>query len=489
MASRVRGCLLCLAVAAGSAGCAVGPDFKVPPAPDTRTFVADPQPAVTVAAPGIAGTAQVFAVGRELSSEWWTLFQSADLDRLIQSAVRDSPSVAAAQATLREARANLRAEWTGQLLPAGSVGAGATRQRLSPGALGIPAAVGGTAELFSVYNASVNVSYAPDLFGAARRRVEGARAAVDLQRDELLATYLALTTNLVTTAVHEASLRAQIAATREILDAETQQLDLTQRQLQIGAVARAAWLALQTQVMDTRASLPPLELQLEQSRHRLAVLAGRLPNASDLPEFTLADLQLPATVPVSLPSALVHQRPDILAAEATLHEAAAALGVATADLYPQLTLTAGAGFESLAAGGLFGSANSVWNVGGALLQPLLSAPQLAARRRAAVAAYEAAAALYRQTVLQAFQEVADTLRALEFDAAALAAEADAAAAAAASLSLSTRQYAIGAVSHLALLDAERADAQARLRLAAAQATRFADTAALFQALGGGWWRE
>jgi NodT family efflux transporter outer membrane factor (OMF) lipoprotein len=478
--------LTCVLLSSIVASCAVGPDFKRPASPDAGGYVAGSLPDKTTTAPGVGGSEQTFAPGAQIPAQWWTLFHSEDLNRLIELSLKNSPTLAAAQASLRQAQQNLIAERDSLLWPAATANAGATRQRLSPEVEGIPASIA-SQTLLTVYNASVNASYAPDVFGLARRQIEGVRAARDVQANELQATFLTLTANIVTTAVQEALLRGQLEATRDMVDADEKELTLTQRQLQIGAVARSVMLALETQVKQTLATIPPLELALAQSRHRLAVLCGKPPNSTDLPQFTLASFQLPAQLPISLSSELVHQRPDILVAEAQLHQASAAVGVATANMYPQLSITASYGFESLTTGTLFNNAAKVWSVGGSLLQPLFLGGQLAAQRRAAVAAYDSSAAQYRETVLQAFENVADTLRALELDAATLAAQADAESAARENLDLSTRQFEIGAISHLGLLDAQRSYALARISLIAAQAARFADTAALFQAMGGGWW--
>ncbi|HMD58218.1 MAG TPA: efflux transporter outer membrane subunit, partial [Steroidobacteraceae bacterium] len=300
------------------AGCAVGPDFKRPASPAATGYVAGSLPDKTTTAPGIGGSEQTFAPGAQIPAQWWTLFHSEDLNRLIELSLKDSPTVAAAQASLRQAQETLIADRDSLLWPAATANAGATRQRLSPAVEGIPPSIA-SQTLLTVYNASVNVSYAPDVFGAARRHIEGVAAARDLQRNELQASYLTLTANIVTTAVNEALLRGQLEATRDMVDADEKELALTQRQVQIGAVARGVMLALQTQVKQTLATIPPLELALAQSRHRLAVLCGKLPNSTDLPQFTLASFQLPPELPISLPSDLVHQRPDILVAEAQLH--------------------------------------------------------------------------------------------------------------------------------------------------------------------------
>lgn len=471
------------------AGCAVGPDFKTPAAPqvadNARPYTATPMPALTASAPGTpAGAGQHFDFGKDIPAQWWSLFHSQALDELIRSALARSPSLASAQAALRQAQESYAAQSGSLLYPNVSAQLGATRERAPETTTGMQ---GGS--LYSLYNASVNVSYTLDVFSASKRALEGAQAALDYQRYEVEATYLSLTSNLVTSAIQEASLRAQLQATQEVLSAQEKSLDLIEKQAALGAIARANVLSQRTQVAQTRATVPPLEKALAQTRHRLAVYAGRLPGEPGLPEFELDALQLPQDLPVTLPSSLVRQRPDIQASEALLHQASAQVGVATANQYPQITLSGSYGNSSLAAGELFSGASSFWSLGGSLLQPIFNAGALSAKRRAAVAAYDQAAAQYRQTVLTAFQNVADTLRALDSDAQALRTQAEAAALAREQLDLVTRQYQIGAVSYLPLLDAQRTYQQTRVSLVQAQAARHADTVALFQALGGGWWNR
>jgi NodT family efflux transporter outer membrane factor (OMF) lipoprotein len=476
-------------LAAALAGCAVGPDFVRPAAPKTDTYLPEPLPAQTSGSEGVAGAVQHFRPGEDLPAEWWQAFHSETLNGLIREALKNSPSVASAQAALRQARETATATRDSLLYPGAELDLGVTRERLSSAALGIPSSVASSSTTLTIYNAAINASYTPDIFGGARRQVEGARAQAEYQRQELESAYLSLTSSLVTTAVMEASLRGQLQATQEIAAAEEDELRISKAQFQTGAIARNAVLTSQTQLAQTRAGLAPLEKALGQTRHQLAILSGRLPNANDLPQFTLESFTLPDELPVSLPSALVHQRPDILAAEAQLHAACAAVGVATANMYPQLPLTASVGSEPLTLGQLFDSSSLVWSAGASLIQPLFLATELAARRRAAADAYDQATAQYRQTVLAAFQNVADALQALQSDANALDSQAQADAAALSSLSLTREQFQIGAASHLDLFVAQSQYSQTHLALISAQAARFADTAALLQAMGGGWWNR
>jgi NodT family efflux transporter outer membrane factor (OMF) lipoprotein len=479
---------LTTAVVAALAGCAVGPDFKTPAAPviadASHPYTPVPMPAQTASAPASGGAAQRLVTGQDIPAQWWQMFHSEPLDQLVRSALTQSPTLAAAQSALRQAQETYQADSGKKLAPAVTGQLGAERERVSQASSGIP---GGS--VFDLYNASVNVSYTIDAFGANRRELEGLQAAVDYQRYQVEAAYLSLTSNLVTTAIQEASLRAQLQATRDVVGAEEKSLSLVETQARLGAVARSTVLSQRTVLAQTRATLPALEKALAQTRHQLAVYAGRLPGDGGLPEFGLESLTLPEQLPVTLPSELVRQRPDIRASEALLHQASAQVGVATANLYPQITLSGSIGSQSLRIDKLFSSANNFWSLGAGLLQPIFNGGSLQASKRGAVAAFDQARAQYQQTVLTAFLNVANTLRALDTDADALRAQAEAEALAGEQLALVTRQYQLGAVSNLSLLDAQRTYQQTRIALVQAQAARYADTAALFQALGGGWWNR
>jgi NodT family efflux transporter outer membrane factor (OMF) lipoprotein len=466
-------------------GCAVGPDFRQPDSPKTDKYTAGVLPEKTVSAPDAGGREQRFALGRDIPALWWTLFHSGDLDNLIRLALAASPVLQAAEARLREAQENRRAE-AGALLPAVDAGVNVSRQQISAASVGQPDADIGP---FNLINASVNVTYTLDLFGGVRRQLEALQAQVDFQQFQLEGAYLTLTSNIVTTAVNEASLRAQISATKEIVVAEQRQLTIIERQFDLGGASYADVLTQRAQLAQTQATLPPLEKALALSRHQLSILAGRLPGEAGLPEFSLDTMQLPEELPVSLPSSLARQRPDIRAAEELLHAASAEVGVATANLYPQLTLSASLGQAAPSWSTLWDRTSTIWSIGAGLLQPLFHGGTLTARRRAAAAAYDQALAQYRGTVLLAFQNVADVLKSLEYDAYILKARSDAAMAAKSSFDLIQERFRFGAVSYLALLDAERRYQDTKISLVQAQAARFADTAALFQALGGGWWNE
>jgi NodT family efflux transporter outer membrane factor (OMF) lipoprotein len=467
-------------------GCAVGPDFRTPAPPNPPGYTAAALPAETSAAPGTGGASQRFLAGRDIPEKWWELFHSPALDRLVQLAFTNNPTLAAAQAALREAQESRRAQ-LGVLLPQVDAGFTAERSKISGASFGQPGLSPGP---FSLFDASVSVSYTLDLFGGARRELEALQAQADYQRFQVEGTYLSLSANIVTSAIREASLRAQLRTSREILKLLQQQLSVFEIRFQMGAVSEVEVLAQRVLLAQTMATLPPLEKELAQTRHQIAVLTGKFPNeAAGYPEFELEGLQLPEELPVSLPSALVRQRPDIRAAEELLHAASAEVGVATAALYPQITLSGNYGSEATRIASLFSSGSAVWSLGSGITQPLFHGGQLTAKRRAAIAAYEQAGAQYRAAVLQGFQNVADVLQALDNDAATLKAQADGVLAAFKSLELVQNQLQAGAVGYLSLLDADRQYQQARLNLVQAQATRYADTAALFQALGGGWWNR
>jgi NodT family efflux transporter outer membrane factor (OMF) lipoprotein len=465
--------------------CAVGPDYKAPGAPAAATYTERPQPERTDSAPVQGGDAQRFAIGAKISADWWTIFGSPDLDALIQAALRGQPTLAAAKAALRQAEENVNAQYA-VLYPSFDANLSAKRQRISGATFGNPSIPSTT---FNLYNASVNVSYAIDVAGGARRELEALRAGVDFQRFQVEATYLSLTANVATTAFREASLREQIRATREISDAQDAQLDLAEKQFKLGAISGSDLLGQRAQAAQTRATLPPLERALGQTRNQLAVLIGKLPAEAKLPELDFSNFRLPQDLPVSVPSELLRQRPDVRQAEAILRQTNARIGVAEALMFPQFTITGSYGTAALRSGDLFNPGTQLWSIGANLLQPIFHAGQLQAQKRGAEAAYDQAFAQYQQAVLVAFQDVADVLLALEYDARALNAQAEAEAAARQSLEVTREQLKVGGANYLALLNAQRQYSIAKAALVQAQAARYADTAALFQALGGGWWNR
>lgn len=471
------------------AGCASGPDFKPPAVPDVAGYTVSALPAQTIAAPTALGGAQRFVAGAPIAAQWWRQFGSARLNTLIDEALRANPTLEAAQATLRQARHNYEALAGTTRYPQANANLGAQRQGTNNAAAGLP----GGERTYNLVNASVAVSYDLDLAGGNRRALEALAAKTDHQRYQLEAARLTLIGNLVTTAVVQSQLAGQIEASTAILAAQEEQLALTRKRLSLGAASERDVLTLQTQVEQTRAGLPPLRQRLEQNRHLLATLAGQPPGAAALPQlalthFTLADFTLPDELPVSLPSELTRRRPDIQAAEALLAAASAQRGVAVSRLYPRIALSANLGAQALTAASLFDGGSLVWGLAGQLAQPLFN-PGLRAEVGAAEAGFDAAAANYRQTVLQALREVADVLRALDHDAQALASHAAADAAAREALRLVQQHYALGASSYLEQLIAQQQAQQTRINLVTAQALRLTDTAALYQAMGGGWSRD
>jgi NodT family efflux transporter outer membrane factor (OMF) lipoprotein len=420
----------------------------------------------------------------DIPGQWWTLFQSAELNALIERALKNSPTLEAAQAALRQANETVAAQ-RGSYYPSVSGSAGTQRQRASGATFGAP----GSSFFFDLNNASVNVSYTLDAFGGVRRQVEALQAQAEYEQFALEASYLSLTANIVTAAVSEASLRAQIAATEDIASSQRRQLDITQHRFTAGAASRADVLQQQATLQSTLASLPPLRSQLAQARNLLATYVGSLPSDYNGAEFSLDSLTLPTDLPVSLPSKFVEQRPDVRQHSALLHQATAQIGIATANLLPQITLSGSYGGEAARFSDVFSPASTVWSLAASLTQPIFKGGQLVHQRRAAVAAAQQAAANYKATVITAFQNVSDTLYALHGDADALAAQTSAERAAADSLSLVQTQYKLGAASYVQVLSAEQIYQSTAIALVKARAQRYADTAALFQALGGGWWNR
>jgi NodT family efflux transporter outer membrane factor (OMF) lipoprotein len=468
------------------AGCAVGPDFQPPDAPAVTGYTPQPLPPETTKADVAGGEVQHFVQGLDISGQWWTLFRSEPLNALIDEAFKANPDLQSAQAALRVARENVYAQ-QGAYYPSVQANFTPSRSKTATGSLSPASATGNP--YYSLYTAQLSISYVPDVFGLNRRTVESLEAQAESQRFQLEATYLTLTSNVVAAAVQEALLRGQIAATEEVIRIEADALEILRRQLALGQVARADLAAQEAALAQAQASLPPLQKQLAQQRDLLAALVGRFPSDAPAETFELASLQLPKDLPVSLPSKLVEQRPDIRAAEAQLHSASAQIGVAIANVLPNITLTASGGSAATQMSQLLGPGTSFWAIAASLTQPLFEGGTLLHRTRAARAAFDEAAAQYRSTVITAIQNVADALHAVQSDADALAAALAAERAAETTLNITRRQLELGQVAYLALLNAEQAYQQARINLVQAQAQRYADAAALFQALGGGWWNR
>lgn len=470
---------------AGLAGCAVGPDFQRPEAPATTRYTAEPMAAHTAAASTADGIAQHFVEGQDLPEQWWKLFGSDALDQLVSAALLANPDVQAAEAALRAAQENAAAA-RGAYWPSVEAHFTPVRQRNAE-PLASPTASG--ENLYTLHTAQVNVAYAPDVFGSTRRQVEAGAAQTEVAQFQRRAAWLTLTSNVVAAAIQEASLRAQLQATREQIVSATRLLDMVKQQQRTGQLGAADVAAQETALAQLEATLPPLEKQLAQQRNLLAVLAGRLPSEAITQQFDFASLKLPEELPLSLPARLVEQRPDIRAAEAQLHAATAQIGVARAARLPNVALTASLGSVALDTATLFKSGTGFWSIGADLVQPIFRGGSLMHQERAAEAAYDQAAAQYRGTVLTAFQNVADTLHAIDADAKVLRAATTAERAANHSLQIAQRQRELGLIGMPAVLQAEQARQQTVIGLVQARTARYADTVALFQALGGGWSKE
>jgi len=480
-----------LAIVTSLLGCAVGPDFVPPKAPETSTkFTYTQSPSPEQLDPGVGSTKkQKFIPGGQIPAQWWVLFHNEALNRLITKALENNPNLLAAESSLKSAAEIYNYQFGSLMVP--NVTGSLTSQRekinlLQAQQAGTPNAQGA---VLGLLNASVNVSYNFDIFGANRRLLESQKAQMEYQAYQLEAAYLTLTSNVVTTSIKEASLREQIKATKELLKAQSTQLDVIQKQFAMGAIGRAPVLQQINIVAQTRASLPALEKSLAQTRHQLSVYAGLLPSESVEAEFDLDSIDLPQELPVSLASDLIRQRPDIKASEALLHQASAQVGVATANQYPQFNISGSYGTSSSQQADLFKGPTYFWDVASGVTAPIFNAGALSAKLRASKASYEQAAQQYKATVLGAFQNVADALRALDEDTQTLNAQAQVEAISKEALELSTKQYQLGATSYLSLLDAQRTYQQALIGLITAKAARYADTAALFQSLGGGWWTK
>ncbi|HJU08483.1 MAG TPA: efflux transporter outer membrane subunit [Rhodanobacteraceae bacterium] len=485
IAMRIRAPVLSGACALTLAGCAVGANFQKPAAPKVDRYTAQPV-ASTVATPGIVGgSAQRFDSGADIAGDWWTLFHSRQLKALIEAALANNPDLKAAQAALAQAHESTLAQ-RGAYFPQVNAELNATRYK-QPGSLApVPS---NNAFLYNLYTPQVSVSYAPDVFGLNRRAVESLQAQTQAARFQMIAAWNTLTSNIAVAAITDASLKAQIDATNELIGIESQAVDLMRYRYSKGDASQIDVSAQEAQLAQTKASLPPLLQQRDQQQHLLAVLTGKFPALSHVSDFDLADLQLPSDLPLSLPSKLVEQRPDVRQAQANWHAASANVGVAIAQRFPQITLSADAGSSALAIGQVFKTGTGFWTLGADVLAPIFEGGKLKHQQRAAEAAARQAAEQYRSIVLTAFQNVADTLTALQHDAETLQAAAKTENAARTTLELSQRQLRDGYIDQLALLSAEQAYQQARIARVQAQAARYADTAALFQALGGGWWNR
>ena len=483
-AARPRPSLALLAGALFLSGCAVGPDFKKPAAPPVSDY--KPSPATTTVATNVAGgEAQHFVKGADIAADWWTLFHSKALNDLIAQALANNHDLKAAQAALQVAREHTATQ-RAAFFPTVTGSFAASRQMQAASLAPVPS---NNALTYNLFTPQVSVSYVPDVFGLTRRTVESFKAQEEEAHYQLAAAYTTLVNNLVAAVIQAGAVEAQIAATHELIDANTKMVDLLKEQVAKGYASNADLAAQEAQLAQTVATLPPLIKQQAQLHDQIAVLTGQYPSQAPEQKFELASLTLPQDVPVSLPSTMVEQRPDVLQAQENMHDASAQIGVAVANRLPNIQLTGNAGSTALEIGQVFGPGTSFWSLGSTLTATIFDAGALLHQERAARAAYTQAAEQYRSTVLNAFQNVADSLTALEQDAAGLKAAADAEAAAKTTLTLTQHRAQDGYASYLALLNAEQSYQQARISLIQAQAARYTDTAALFQALGGGWWHR
>jgi len=458
-------------------GCAVGPDFEPPAAPAAATYTPEPQPTETAVA---GGRAQRFAAGNALPVKWWELFESPRLDERVEQALAANPTLQSAQATLRQSENELRAGYS-VFFPRVDVGASAVRERTFVPAPSVPR------ETLTVYSLAANASYVLDVFGGERRKVESERAQTDTRRYETAATYVTLVATVANTTIAEAAYREQIDFTQRLIDAERDQVAITQSRARSGLIPRATLLALETQLASTESQIPQLEQRWSEARDLLAVLLGREPASFEAAPVPLAELVIPQEIPVSLPSDLVRQRPDVLAAEARLHGASADIGVATAAMFPQITLSGSYG--TAGTGALFSGPTAAWYAAAQLVSPVFHAGELWFQRRAAIEAYQASLASYRETVLGGLEQVADSLRALEHDAAQVEAQRRQESAALDSLQLVGVNYRAGLAGYLDVLVANFQANEATIARIEGEARRLQDTVTLFAALGGGWWED
>ena len=471
---------------AGLTACAVGPNFKRPAPPKTTGYGTAPMAGQTDSTESAGGDPQRFVAGMDIPSQWWTLFKSAPLNQMVEEALKANPNVGAAQAALRQAHELYLAQRT-SFFP--TIQGGVTGDRSEFPAATLTSPITTPSNVYSLFTAQLTLSYTPDIFGGTRRAVEMTKAQEAGTRFQLEATYLTLSSNVVATAVQEASLRGQITATKRLLELQHQLTDKVQKQRAVGTVSDLDVLAQQGLEAQTAQTLPPLQKQLDQTRDALSALLGRLPSEEPADTFQLADLTLPVDLPVSLPSKLIEQRPDVRLAEENLHAASAAVGVAIANMLPQFTINGDLGSSALKLRSLFSSNTEFWDAGASLTETLFDAGALLHKKRAADAALDQAGAQYRSAVLLACQNVADTLHALAADADALRASAESERAAKKTFELAMRQRELGTIPLIAVLNAELAYQQAELAFVQAQANRYSDTAGLFQALGGGWWNR
>ncbi len=488
------------------AACAVGPDFKRPAAPDAKGYSPKTIADTTASATTPGGDAQHFVMGRDIPFAWWTLFQSPKLDALVEKALKTNPTIPAAQAALRQAQEFVAAQ-RGFFYPTVGADFSPARTKIagnlggnSPGIQGNgniiqtyqnpggPPPFNGPA-YYNFYTAQLSLSYAPDVFGGNRRQVESLQSQAESLRYQMEATYITLASNVVAAAIQEASLQSQISATQAFIDQNAKAVDILRNQFKLGYAMGIDVATQESALAQARELLPPLQKQLEQTHDLIRALCGNLPDEAIDDAFDLSSLHLPEDLPVSLPSKLVEQRPDIRAAEENLHSASAQVGVALANRFPQFNITGAIGGNATVIPQMFSTGGPFFNLTGDVAPTIFDGGTLKHRQSAAEQALVQAQAQYRSTVITAFQNVADTLHAIQSDADALVATAEAEQAAQKVMSITQKQYQLGYVNYLMLLNAEETYQQALVTLLQAQTNRYGDTAALYQALGGGWWNR
>jgi len=474
-----------LATAIFLTGCAVGPDFVHPAAPEIIRYTRESLAAPISSTNRASGARQVFRQGRDIPEKWWALFRSPALNTLIEQSLRNNPNLQSALATLRSTRETVLAQ-QGKFFPLVQANFNPTYQRTSAAIAPVPAS---NASVFTLDTAQLTVAYTFDIWGLNRRTVESLEALADVQRFQVEAAYLSLTANLVVAAVTEASLRGQIDAIVQIIAINSKMRDTLRRQLEAGYANRSDLAAQEAALAQAEATLPPLRKALAQEEDLIAALAGAYSSQRPAPVFTLGELRLPADLPVSLPSQLIEQRPDVRAAEEQLHSASAQIGIATANMLPSFTISADAGFMNTALAHLLAPQNLFWDLGANAAQTIFDAGTLFHQLQGAKDTYRAAAWTYRGIVIAAVQNVADALRALQNDADAVRAAQAFQRAARTSFDLASQQMQTGNANVLLLLNAQQSYLQAVIQVVQARAARLADTAALFQALGGGWWNR
>ena len=492
---------LAFGLAAALNGCAVGPQYHKPAAPPEAGYAPAALPETSASAPIHGGEAQHLIAGRDLPFEWWQSFQSPAVNSLVERAFKANPTIPAAQAALAQAQELVRAQ-RGFYYPSAGLGLQAERAKVAGNftqgsSIGIEGNGDNLSEpkapasplYYTLFTAGLNVGYVPDVFGSNRRQVESLAAQRDAQRFALEATYITLASNVVAAAIQEASVRAQIAATRQIIAADEESLKILRDQFRLGFAMRIDVALQEAALAQAEAQLPPLQTQFEQTRDLIRVLVGNLPN-QEVPETVELDaLQLPPELPLSLPAKIIEQRPDVRAAEAALHAANAQVGVAVAAMLPQFSISGTLGGTADQIPWLFRTGGSYWSLTSGVTQPLFEGGTLLHNKRAADAATKQAAAQYQNTVLTAYQNVADSLHASLSDAETLGGAVETENAAKVAYDLTRRQMELGYVNTLTLLIAETTYSEALIQRVQAQATRYGDTVALFQALGGGWWNR